>query len=1654
MSFINNFQEEIWGSKYQYKNETFEEFCDRIAYTIFSGEEKKAEQLKESIMGFRTLFGGRTNSNIGIEEEGLTLFNCFIEAVSKSPDSLEGIMDMATKYALTLKTEGGVGFCANFLRPAKTLIRKIGVTTPGSIKFLELFDKVSEIITSGSVSKEDSYQGVPSKKSIRKGATMVTMNVNHPDIEEFITAKSVPNRLTKMNMSVLITDAFMYSVENDMDWDLWFPDINFEKYDEEWDGDFEKWAEKGYPVSVYRTVKANYLWNLIMENSYNRSEPGILFIDNIRRMDNLSYLNCTANCCNPCFTGDMLLHTSNGMERIYDLYKHEQSNDVYVDNRQIDDTLGTSLLPATPISKTGVNEKVFKITTVAGYEIKTTDYHEFNTSDGVKKLKDLKINDKLQLCSGECGFGQNGDLAFGRLLGLVTGDGTISKCTQANGYSGNRVHIRLWGKDKSLADELVTTTNTLIKVYGGIYSDKTVKSIYIKNKDMYEIKSGVLYRIFDKFNLLCTKSGVPDFIFKGNREFVKGYLQGLFQADGTVNVSTRAGCSVRLNSSMPSLIKDVQILLSNFGFKSNIYLRREAAYRDLPDGNGGLKKYWCKDNYELILFSGSRDGFMNEIGFMLPYKNDKFFSWRQGKSIRKQIFEDKIKSIEFVGKEDVYCLTQEDHNSVICNGFSTRQCAEIPSNTGIVEYKGETYELGDVCNLGSLVLPYYYDMETGKFNYDSFKDDIDIMIEALDNVNDISGYPLDMYENSAKMKRKIGLGFTGLGSLFMMMGVKYGSSKSVEIIDEILSIFMNEAYRKSALLAKEKGPFLLYDSKLLEGGYVANSGVLDEDVLNLIKKYGLRNSAITAIAPTGTLSILAGNVSSGLEPVFSTEYYRWNRIGHKKVDFKYPIVHSGEWFETDYLKEETVADEIILISTDGEYRVDKGQGLCKRELIQDYGYLKALEYGKTEYTTAMELSVQEHFNVLKAVTSKIDQSSSKCVSLDTRINTNKGLLKIKDISNNRKYDTFQEVKDLNVSTNSSNKSVKSFYYNGTVEGKKIITKIGTELSGSNNHKIKVLNKDHQLVWKSMDTVLYDDIIPIQLNKDISNRNDIEEIIGAIFIKPANCKKITIPLQLTEDLLWWLGCVYADGHINSIGVHLTQVGGDVLNKYIKICESLFNRKPTITKDKRRENLFRVSINSKVLYRWMDYIGFSKNNISELVFCSTPSFKKVFIEGITLDGCVSDKHICLKTDQYENIIKDLQLLCTAVGIPTYISTKFNKEYEKYYYDLNVSTFHVSKMSHFTFPEAHKQSNLIKLVNAKKYSSGNCCSSYHIRLPINSDFLEKIKSIEKKTSSSTPLYNIFHGIHADAKKYNSLTFSQLLTVYTFIGTVPKLFTKSNILFTSIKEIENIQIETSDIEVEDEHSYIANGFISHNTINLPSNIPFDDFKALYGEIHHQGIKGCTTYRAGTSIAVLETKKDRKKKKIEKQQEEFLDAFKGHENGNIMYDVVKLPEEFPSKSYILRMQNRKWYVSVGFKNREMTKPFCIFVNTNSPSATPITMSAIDRLVDLVKLKGLGGCKLAEVEKKFANQKNSVKIARMLGFCLRHNVKIIDIIKALDKVEDAHPGTFVFRIKKFLGQFVTESVDLGIICPECGSSDVILQEGCSICKSCGSSLCS
>lgn len=232
------------------------------------------------------------------------------------------------------------------------------------------------------------------------------------------------------------------------------------------------------------------------------------------------------------------------------------------------------------------------------------------------------------------------------------------------------------------------------------------------------------------------------------------------------------------------------------------------------------------------------------------------------------------------------------------------------------------------CLLGSFNLTKYvgldkFDGTYNYFDYPKFKSDIKHVVRAMDNVVDRTIYPLKEQEDEARNKRRMGLGVTGLANAGEMLGYLYGTTKFLDWMENIFRTLRDECYRASAELAEEKGAFPLYDERYWEGGFFKT---LSSDVQALIKKNGIRNSHLTSIAPTGTISLVGDNVSGGIEPVFSHYYDR------------------------------------TIQTFDGP----------KVERVKDYAYSKGVE-GRT----ANDISVQEHLDVLLLAQKYIDSACSK-----------------------------------------------------------------------------------------------------------------------------------------------------------------------------------------------------------------------------------------------------------------------------------------------------------------------------------------------------------------------------------------------------------------------------------------------------------------------------------------------------------------------------------------------------------------------------------------------------------------------------------------------------------------------------------------------------
>ena len=412
--FEDSFSEEIWASTYKdYNDKDINDTLYRVAKAIASAEE--TEELKEKwtlnyydmLSEFKVIPGGRVLSNAGTAWGGTTLHNCFVAPRSHQDiDSLDGILVNLRNQSQTLKSEGGWGENFSYIRPRGAFIKGIGVETPGAIKYMELFDKSSEIITSGSGRKSTNKKA---KNKIRKGAQMAVLDCWHPDIIEFVTAKQQPGRLTKFNVSVNCTDEFMNKllaviemkrqnaseseiVEVDK-WELRFPDTTHKQYKKEWDGNLRKWEDKNYPVIVYNTISVSWLWNLIMESTFSRAEPGVLFLDRANDLNPLSY-NETIVSTNPCITGDTLVAVADGRHQVTIQELAESGIDVPVftlDNKN-KVTIRTMRHPRI----TGYNQPVYEVVLDDGTKIKCTKNHKFKLLSGeYVETCNLKPNDSL-----------------------------------------------------------------------------------------------------------------------------------------------------------------------------------------------------------------------------------------------------------------------------------------------------------------------------------------------------------------------------------------------------------------------------------------------------------------------------------------------------------------------------------------------------------------------------------------------------------------------------------------------------------------------------------------------------------------------------------------------------------------------------------------------------------------------------------------------------------------------------------------------------------------------------------------------------------------------------------------------------------------------------------------------------------------------------------------------------------------------------------------------------------------------------------------------------------------------------------------------------------------------------------------------------------
>ncbi|WP_439642282.1 ribonucleotide reductase N-terminal alpha domain-containing protein [Gemmatimonas sp.] len=350
---------------------------------------------------------------------------------------------------------------------------------------------------------------------------------------------------------------------------------------------------------------------------------------------------------------------------------------------------------------------------------------------------------------------------------------------------------------------------------------------------------------------------IPATVLAGSEAMQRGFLQALFSADAQVEASRLV-----LSGESTVLLQDVQRMLLNFRMASSL--------------EGELALVIDRDNVQR---------FANDIGLIGEALSEEL-AMTAASGSERETFTARFDALVPAGEEMVYDLTEPLTHSFIGNGFVVHNCGEQP----LLAY--------DVCNLGSVNLGYY--VRNGQVDWDAMRRDIALSTHFLDNIIDVNKYPLPEIDALSKRIRRIGLGVMGFADMLVRLGIPYDSAEGVEMGRRVMEFLAVEGKKESERLAKERGAFPEWARSIWGPDETC---ARDAHGQRIRPTQLLRNCNVTTVAPTGTISIIAG-CSSGLEPLFAVAFMR-NQAGVMMPDVNedFVAIAKAEGWYSDELME-------------------------------------------------------------------------------------------------------------------------------------------------------------------------------------------------------------------------------------------------------------------------------------------------------------------------------------------------------------------------------------------------------------------------------------------------------------------------------------------------------------------------------------------------------------------------------------------------------------------------------------------------------------------------------------------------------------------------------------------------------------------------------
>ncbi|MBI4257255.1 intein-containing adenosylcobalamin-dependent ribonucleoside-diphosphate reductase [Candidatus Uhrbacteria bacterium] len=783
---------------------------------------------------------------------------CFINSVQ---DDMRSILNLCVTEGMLFKGGSGTGSNLSKIRSRHEYLGGSNGKASGPVSFMKGLDAFAGVIKSGG--------------KTRRAAKMVILDIDHPDIDEFIMCKVKEEKkawalidagydssidgdayasiyFQNANNSVRVTDGFMSAVENDEPWTTHA-------------------VTTGEPV---QTRNARELMNMMSDAAWQCGDPGMQYDTTVNRWHTCKNTD-RIYASNPCVTADTLISTDSGYRRIGEL--------VGKDARVIAADGKSSHV--TRIFPTGI-KPIFELRTKSGYQLRLTEDHKVWTANrGDVPASELRIGDLLEL--KQPGFGNvHIEEVVAEMIGLTVGDGCLTSEQEIAFVSGGREEHGMFQSFNTRVNEYKQEMATDQRSARWSSVVDTPTGVRIGTSSRAVVEPLKRYALVDQGSL---KKQFRDAIFELDKESQAALLRGLFSADGTVANYGEKSQYVGLDSVSVLLLRQVQLLLLGFGIKAKVYENRRQTFQTMmPNGRGGVAEYPVQQMHSLRISRDSRIEFERAIGFLSGSpKRAKLRTMNEEVGAYTDYFYDEFESLTEAGIEEVYDLTEPRTSHFVANGLLIHNCSEY------------MFLNDSACNLASLnLMRFRKPDENGVtiFDVEAFKKANEIIITAMEIIVSNCVYPTPAIEQNSHDYRPLGIGYANLGALLMSRGLAYDSDEGRNLAAAISSLQSGHCYYQSAKIAEKIGSFAGYktnEEPCLEvmrmhrdATYQITQEGVPADLLtearkswdNVVEhgsKFGLRNAQISVIAPTGTISFLMDCDTTGIEPDIALVKYKW-----------------------------------------------------------------------------------------------------------------------------------------------------------------------------------------------------------------------------------------------------------------------------------------------------------------------------------------------------------------------------------------------------------------------------------------------------------------------------------------------------------------------------------------------------------------------------------------------------------------------------------------------------------------------------------------------------------------------------------------------------------------------------------------------------------